>query len=60
MWSVQLSVPKEKFTDSVSWMALNREGLVIFIHPNTENSLRDHRDYAIWMGECLELNLSIF
>ena len=59
-WSVQLLVPNDKFADALAWMTLNREGLTIFTHPNTEDGLADHRDRAIWMGECLELDLSIF
>lgn len=61
-WSVQLLVAKEKFAESLSWVALNRDGLTIFTHPNTGYDLEDHRDHAIWMGECLdtELELSIF
>lgn len=59
-WSVQLSVPKAIYGEVISWFCLNRQGLTIFTHPNTGQSLEDHRDRAIWMGECLELNLENF
>ena len=39
---------------------LNRDGLVVFLHPETGNALLDHRDWATWMGEIRPLNLSIF
>jgi aromatic ring-cleaving dioxygenase len=59
-WSVQLSVPKEKFGEVLSHVAINRKGLTVFSHPDTGHDLEDHTDYAIWMGELLELNLEIF
>lgn len=59
-WSCQLSVPPEKFAAVMSWLALNRQGLVIFAHPETGQTLEDHRDRAIWMGAVRPLDLSIF
>ena len=56
-WSCQLTVPKDRFGEVVAWLALHREGLTLFIHPNTGDALADHRDRAIWMGELLPLNL---
>ena len=44
----------------VPWLALNREGLVLFVHPNTGEDLEDHRDRAIWLGAKLDLKLEIF
>ena len=58
-WSCQLTVPKERFGEVLAWLALNREGLTLFIHPNTGNDLADHRDHAIWMGELLPLDLEM-
>ena len=59
-WSVQLSVDKDHFGEILSYVALNRKGLTVFSHPDTGHDLADHRDYAIWMGEILELNLELF
>jgi aromatic ring-cleaving dioxygenase len=59
-WSVQLLVPTNMFSNALSWICLHRQGLTIFTHPNTGYDLEDHRDHAIWMGECLELNLANF
>jgi aromatic ring-cleaving dioxygenase len=28
-----------------------------FVHPNTDNELRDHRDCALWLGRSHRLNL---
>ncbi|MCF5427373.1 DOPA 4,5-dioxygenase family protein, partial [Pseudomonas syringae] len=44
--------------DVTLWLALNRDGLVVFLHPLTGNELRDHTDHAIWMGEVRLLDLS--
>lgn len=58
--SCQLSVSPEQFAAVTTWLSLNRDGLVVFIHPNTGNALADHRDHAIWMGAIRPLDLSIF
>ena len=59
-WSCQLTVQPEKLGEVMTWLAMNRDGLVIFSHPNTGDSLRDHRDFAIWMGTVRPLNLAQF
>jgi len=58
--SCQLLVPYEKFGKVTSWLSTNRDGLVIFIHAETGDDLADHTNHAIWMGEMLPLDLSIF
>ena len=59
MWSLQLACSPIVFADLLPWLALNRAGLIVFCHPNTGDALADHRDHAIWLGGCLELNLDI-
>lgn len=56
-WSYQVAFDPPVFAKIVPWLALNRGELVIFIHPNTGDHLPDHRDFAIWLGAKLELNL---
>ena len=58
MWSYQLAIPAREFSAVASWLALNHGELDVFIHPNTGNALRDHRDSAIWIGRCHALNLA--
>ena len=50
----------DAFDQVIPWLMLNRQGLTIFTHPETGEHLVDHRDRAIWMGEMLDLDLSIF
>jgi len=59
-WSYQVAFKPDLFGELVPWLALNRCGLVIFIHPNTGDDLSDHRDHPLWLGDKLGLDLSIF
>jgi aromatic ring-cleaving dioxygenase len=60
MWSCQLTVQPETFGGFIPWLSLNRDGLIVFTHPNTGDDLADHTKHAIWMGALMELDLSIF
>ncbi|MFK7751531.1 MAG: DOPA 4,5-dioxygenase family protein [Sedimentitalea sp.] len=60
MGSCQLGFAPDLFNQVIPWLALNRQGLTIFTHPETGKHLEDHRDHAIWMGQLLPLNLAIF
>lgn len=60
MWSCQLAFPPEAFDKIIPWLALNRDGLTIFAHPETGDNLKDHRDHGIWMGSMPALDLTIF
>jgi len=59
-WSCQLTLSTELFGEVIPWLALNRQGLTIFIHANTGNDLKDHTEYTLWMGTIEPLNLDIF
>lgn len=59
-WSCQLKFEHHHFADVVRWLALNRDGLAVLVHPETGEALRDHRDHAIWMGAVRPLDLSMF
>jgi aromatic ring-cleaving dioxygenase len=58
MWSCQLAFAPASFPFVVSWLALNHDALDVFIHPNTGDELRDHRDCALWVGRSHVLNLA--
>ncbi len=55
--SYQIAFEPELFGTLVPWLALNRDGLVIFVHPNTGDDLADHDERAIWLGETVALDL---
>ncbi len=60
MWSFQIAFEPEVFADLVPWLALERDGLVVLVHPNAGDDLLDHRDRALWLGAGLDLNLGMF
>ncbi len=58
-WSCQLAFKPALFGELIPWLALRRGGLVVFIHPISDNDLLDHRDRALWMGAVRPLDLSV-
>ena len=56
-WSYQVAFASELFGELVPWLALNRGDLVVFIHPITGDDIADHRDFAVWLGAKLDLDL---
>ena len=56
-WSYQIAFPPQRFGEFVPWLMLNRDGLTVFIHPETGDELGDHAERALWLGELLELHL---
>jgi DOPA 4,5-dioxygenase len=58
--SCQLSVAPHQFYEVMKWVLENRNGVDLFIHPNTGNALVDHSEHVIWIGKSYELNLSLF
>jgi DOPA 4,5-dioxygenase len=59
-WSCQLGFSPELFGSVVPWLTLQRDGLTVFVHPETGDVVKDHTQHALWMGEMLALNLDIF
>ncbi|MCP4071769.1 MAG: DOPA 4,5-dioxygenase family protein [Hyphomicrobiales bacterium] len=45
------------FDQIFPYLALNRNGLVIFTRPNASNAQRDNRYCAIWMGNVKPIDL---
>ena len=60
LWSYQLAISAADFPQVLGWLVLNHAGLDVFIHPNTGDALRDHRDHALWIGRSHALHLSMF
>jgi aromatic ring-cleaving dioxygenase len=59
-WSYQLGIGTADFARVLGWLALNHGTLDVFVHPNTGDPLRDHRDAALWIGSSHRLVLSVF
>ncbi|MEO7940340.1 MAG: DOPA 4,5-dioxygenase family protein, partial [Burkholderiaceae bacterium] len=57
-WSCQLSFLPALFGSLIPWLAMRRNGLVVFTHPISDNERVDHRDRALWMGAVRPLDLS--
>ncbi len=57
VWSYEISFGKADFAEVVGWLILNHGSIDIFLHPNTDDGLRDHRDCAVWIGRSHVLNL---
>src|SRR5277367_545740 len=51
----QVAFATEIFASFIPWLMLNRAGLAILIHPNTDNPRADHLFRAFWMGEILPI-----
>jgi aromatic ring-cleaving dioxygenase len=60
MWSYQLEFELPYFAEIVAWLTLNHGALDVFMHPNTTDHLRDHRDCAVWIGHSHPLKLDVF
>ena len=57
-WSYQIAFGPAEFAEVVGWLALNHGSLDVFLHPNTGDELRDHRDSAMWIGRAHRLDLT--
>ncbi len=60
MYSCQLTCTPNQFAELLPWLALNRNGLVVFCHTDTGDHLADHTKHVIWLGEAQPLDLSVF
>lgn len=56
-WSYQVAFRSDLFASLVPWLALNRRGLTILLHPETGDALADHSTHVMWLGDSVELNL---
>ena len=59
-WSYQVAFTPDLFAELIPWLALNRRGLDIFVHPNTGDDLADHTSHVMWLGNSATLNTDIF
>ena len=52
----QVAFETDQFDRFVQWLAVNRDGLSILVHPHTENAWNDHIIFGFWLGDKLPLN----
>lgn len=60
VWSCQISFGRKDFDAFVPWLDENRNGLTVFLHGLTGDDLKDHTEYAYWLGDSVELKLEMF
>lgn len=59
-WSCQIIFGTKDFDAFIPWLDDNRNGLTVFVHALTGNDWQDHTQYAYWLGDSVELDLSMF
>lgn len=55
----QVAFAPALFPTLVPFIALNREGLAVLVHPDTGRQRADHLHHALWMGAVLPLNTAV-
>ena len=55
----QVKFAAREFGRVVPWLMLNRLGLNVLVHPNSDDAYRDHAVSALWLGEKLQLRLDV-
>jgi DOPA 4,5-dioxygenase len=53
----QVAFAAEQFSTFVPWLMLNRGGLSVFVHPETDDPVADHDTSPLWMGDVLPLDI---
>lgn len=56
----EVDFPAENFMEMIRFMQEHRQGLNILVHPLSGSEILDHTDYAMFLGERVDLNLAIF
>jgi aromatic ring-cleaving dioxygenase len=55
----QVAFPPELLPELLPFLALNRAGLTVLLHPETGRARADHVAHALWMGQVLPLNIAV-
>lgn len=59
-WSCQLAFAAREFDRIVPWLDDHRGGLDVFVHGLSGDELKDHTEYAYWLGNEWPLDLRMF
>jgi aromatic ring-cleaving dioxygenase len=57
MANVLVIFTPDQFAQVVPYLMVHRDGLDVLVHPLTENAVEDHTDFAMWLGQPVELNI---
>jgi aromatic ring-cleaving dioxygenase len=57
-WSCQIAFSAAQFDRVVPWLEAHREGLDVLVHGLTGDDIRDHTEFAYWLGNDWPLDLS--
>ena len=55
----QVAFAPDQLAAVVPWLMLNRAGLSILVHPNTDDPVADHEASPLWLGEPLPLDVDV-
>jgi aromatic ring-cleaving dioxygenase len=53
----QVAFAGDQFAAVVPWLMLNRGGLSILVHPNTDDPVADHEVNPLWLGEAVAIDV---
>jgi aromatic ring-cleaving dioxygenase len=59
-WSCQLAFAAGQFDSIIPWLDAHRGALDVFVHGLSGDALKDHTDFAYWLGEEWPLDLRQF
>lgn len=54
----QVVFSPDQFGEVVPWLMLHREGLDVLVHPETGETVEDHLNRCLWLGNKLKLNIA--
>jgi DOPA 4,5-dioxygenase len=55
----QVAFAPDQLAAVVPWLMLNRAGLSILVHPNTDDPVADHEVNPLWLGAPLPLDVEV-
>lgn len=60
MWSFSITFTANDFDALIPWLESMRRGHSVLIHALTGDDLKDHSQFAYWLGTPVEIDLSTF
>jgi len=53
--NLEIQVSRDEFPKILPWLALNRQGLSVHVHPRSEDLIGDHVAWPLWLGKPVRL-----